>query len=72
MMENTCYVTFEIRLIQWCLDLEVGSNPSLPGTCQLLIKVKYNVKPKATEGGAKMFRSRENSDNSTMWSFAQS
>lgn len=36
-------VTFEIRFTQGWLDLGVGSNPSLPGPCQLLTKVKYNM-----------------------------
>lgn len=68
-MGNVYRVTFEIRFIQWWLDLGVGSNPSLPGTRQLLIKVKYNVRPKATGGGCKTFSSKENSDSSPTWNF---
>lgn len=44
-MGNVYGWTFEIRFIQWWLDLGVDSNPSSPGTCQLLIKVKY-LKPR--------------------------
>lgn len=47
------FLTFEIRFIQRWLDLGGDSNPQLPGTCQLLIKVKYRSKLKPQKEGAK-------------------
>lgn len=58
-MEDAYYLTFEIRFIQWWLDLGVNSNPVVPDTHQLPIKVNYNVRPEATEAGGKTFNSKE-------------
>lgn len=58
--EMSTILTFEIRFIHWRLDLGVGSNLSLAGTGQLLVKVKYNVRPKTTEVECKTFITEEN------------
>lgn len=58
-MGNAYCLTFEIRFIQWCWIWGWIPIQWCLTHVRLPIKVKYNVRPEATEAGGKTFNSKE-------------